>query len=279
MAINGGGSARGGTTTLTGLTDTPAGYGVNGQVLTTNGVGASTWATPSAAYALDPTDWVSLAGVEGVGTGTALTVANYPDLNTADGAQALAGLAQFGSVALRATATVNNFTWQGIELAELANTADGAVACRVRMSLLGIQHDTTRSWGVGIAIYDGTNTAANNNRLAGVAGTSTPNGSGTFFRTSTAGRGTTIPAIQTYGWTKGAGAIDLAVTRDGTTGDVLMAVKDADGQWLEIGRNAAWATGAVKVALMLRSFTAGLSVVADVTHIGTFATASLPQVS
>lgn len=267
----------GGSTTLTGLTDTPAGYGVNGQVLTTNGANAATWS--AAGYAIDPTDWVSLAGVEGVGTGTALTVANYPDLNTADGAQVLAGLAQFGSVALRLTAQTNNTTWQGIELAELANAADGAVACRVRLKMTGIQHDAARSWGVGIAIYDGTDTAVDNNRLAGVAGTSTPNGSGTFFRTSTAGRGTTIPAIQTYGWIKGGEAVDLCVTRDGTTGDVVMGLKADTGQWLEIGRNAAWATGAVKVALMLRSATAGLGISADVTHIGAFATAAFPQVS
>lgn len=32
-----------GTTTLTGLSDTPAGYGTNGQVLTTNGTSAATW--------------------------------------------------------------------------------------------------------------------------------------------------------------------------------------------------------------------------------------------
>lgn len=256
----------GGATTLVGLTDTPAGYGSASQVLQTNGADAAAWATPG--LVLDPSDWVSLSGVEGVGTGTALTVANFPDLSTADAGQALAAApSELGSGALRLLAVVNDTNPAGIDLGNIANATDGAVAVRLRPFVDGLNYTTGQTYSFGLAIVNGTDSAANNNVYAGIYNATTPNGSGLFHRGSTAGRGVfSTTGSTTYDTPKGAVTIDLALTRDGATGDCTWYIGEGGG-WRRLYRAAAFASGAAKVMLMMHSGAASLTLGMDVTHI------------
>ena len=258
----------GGATTLVGLTDTPAGYGVNGQVLTTNGVNAATWATSAGVFALDPSDWKAIAGVEGVGTGTALAAASFPDLSVADAGQALAAApAELTSGALRLLSVVNDTNPAGIDLGNIANATDGAVAVSLRPYIAGLNYTTGQTYSFGLAIVNGTDSAANNNVYAGIYNATTPNGSGLFHRGSTAGRGTfSASGSTTYDTPKGAVSIDLALTRDGATGDCTWWVGESGG-WRQLYRLAAFASGAAKVMLMMHSGAASLTVGMDVTHI------------
>ena len=275
----------GGATTLIALTDTPANYGANGQVLTTNGVDAATWETPSAAFALDPTDWVSIAGVQGAGTGTALVAATYPDLSVADGGQALASgpTAVASGAARRVAATTNNTSLQGIDLGDIALNTSGAVAVRLKPYIDGVNIFSTRAWSFSIAIVDGTDSALDNNVLAGFGNSSAAAGPFLWRRNSTAGRGTySASSSLGYAGARDGSTLDMCVTRDGATGDVAVYGAIAGGPWSRLYNYAAFTTAEAKVMLLMHSGTASLTVACDVTHIlpaGVLAQTTPPRVS
>lgn len=272
-------------TALTDLSDTPGGLGTAGQVLKVNGTADGLEfgdAGGAAEYVRDPSDWISMDGVVGFGADTGLTTAAFPDLDDLDAVLALASLVQFGSAGLRLRAVANNTTPQGIDLGTIAADADGCIAVRLRPFMDGADHSASRSWGLGLAVWDGVDTGVDDNVWVGIGGTTTSPGDGTFNRNSTAGRGTGVPSVQTYGIHKGARELDVCITRDGGTGAVTWYI-GTGGSWTRIWRDAthtadagAGDSVACKVGLMLRSLTAGLTVGCDVTHIGVFAQATPP---
>lgn len=150
MAINGGGSA-GGTTTLTGLTDTPAGYGANGQVLTTNGVGATTWATASAGgFPGDP-----LASPDvGINGTAAFDLGTNVDMNTIDGGgNALTALTlQGGALRMRPPVTSVDY----VSGAYLGAMPAGDFVAGARL-VVAAEFDSSRYLRYGLACQVGTN--------------------------------------------------------------------------------------------------------------------------
>ncbi len=284
-SLSGGG---GGATTLTGLTDTPAGYGVNGQVLTTNGVNAATWSAPAAAYALDPSDWVSIAGVQGVGTGTALAAATYPDLADADAGQALgSGPTELSSGALRIAPGVATSTMSGIDLGTIPVSTDGVSAVRVALSISGRNVNNSINYNVGLWVSDGTDTATAAVYGCGFGCNGTPGGGETVnYNRTGANRGALTGALPNGGfiaYALGGPApyVDLAATRDGATGNVDIWIGQYGG-WRILYTFAAATTAAAHVMLLCRSNTTSLTVGLDVTHIlpaGALAQATPPRVS
>ena len=224
----------------------------------------------------NPNDWTALDGVVGVGTGTALTTAAFPDLNSVDSGQVLASLTALSSGALRVRAQTANSTWQGLSLGTSSAGVDRCVAVRVVPYAAGVNYTSSRDWGIGIAVWDDA-VASGNNLLRGVGGSSTPNGDGLFSRTSTAGRGTALSTVQTYSVVKSGQPLDLIACKDGSTGTTTHWI-GLPGGLMQLN-SSAWAPGDSLFSLMVRGATASLTVGFDVTHIGDFAQATPPLVT
>lgn len=151
----------GGASALTALTDTPAGYGVNGQVLTTNGVDAATWETPVGAFAWSPDDWRASADV-GIGTSTAIDLATHlPDLSTIDAGTALRKRALVNGRAIIAPTEGTAFVDAvGVKVVDVA-AGDFTVAVALDTLFDGVTfNSSTISWAQGIVCFDGTDPAA-----------------------------------------------------------------------------------------------------------------------
>ena len=158
-------SSAGGSTTLTGLTDTPAGYGNNGDVLTSNGADAATWVAPAGAFAWPADAWQAHASTIGIGTGTALVAADYPDLSVADAGVALAGgptLAADGKVTMSPTSGTVEATPAGVNLASVA-AGDYTVVVELSHLFTGGSADEAADsvyWEMGLVGFTGTDSSA-----------------------------------------------------------------------------------------------------------------------
>lgn len=155
-------SGGGGATALTALTDTPAGYGANGQVLTTNGVNATTWETPAGAFAWPDIDWRAHASAVGVGTGTPLVLGDYPDLSVADGGVALAAapsLTAAGRLIITPTSGTVDGTPAGIKIADVA-AGDYTAIVAFGHVFTGLNANATGYYEIGLAGFTGTDTQA-----------------------------------------------------------------------------------------------------------------------
>jgi hypothetical protein len=151
----------GGASALIALTDTPAGYGSNGQVLTSNGVDAAAWQTPGAAFAWPSSDWRSAADA-GIGTSTAIDLAtDLPDLSTIDAGTALRKRALVGGRAIIAPTEGTAFVdAAGVKVAEVA-AGDFTVAVALDTLFDGVTfNSSTIQWAQGLVCFDGTDPAA-----------------------------------------------------------------------------------------------------------------------
>lgn len=160
-----------GATTLIALTDTPAGYGVNGQVLTTNGANAAVWADASGAFTWPSHDWRSQADV-GVGTSTPIDLATHlPDLSTIDTGTALRKRTLVGDRAIIAPTEGTVFTdAAGVKLVEVA-AGDYTVVVALDHYFDGVAFNSgygSIDWAYGIVGFFGTDPSADSFYGAGV---------------------------------------------------------------------------------------------------------------
>lgn len=110
-------------------------------------------------FAWAPDDWRSHASAVGIGTGTDLVLADYPDLATADGGVALASraLAADGKVVIAPTSGVADGTPAGVKIADVA-AGDYTVAVDFGHLLVGLDANTSGYYEIGLAGFTGTDT-------------------------------------------------------------------------------------------------------------------------
>lgn len=235
---------------------------------------------------LSDMDWAAVDGVQGVGTGTALSTSSYQQLSDAEGAgQALLSYSEINSSGLRLTPPTNNAAMTGIVLGDIPNTEDGAVAVRIAHIMQGdgtVNANDNITAAVGIYIYTGTDSSTNAYVGGGVCRNSDNMSTAALYCADAAGGrgnfGVTGGFVTDYA--RPLGVYDLCVTRDGSTGDVRILVGQY-GRWDQIYYSGAHTTAEARVALqVVSSTTAVVDMAVDVHNIapvGVFA--GLPQIS
>jgi len=199
-----------------------------------------------------PSDWAAS------GT-TAFVNADYPDLAVADGGLAAASVATFGGGAGLRFATANSSTLVGRKLFDIP-AGDFVRNVRMRVTLDGIDWNTSAYGGAFVAFWDGTDTSADAFYAVGPMRRSQDADSGGLTRINGTGRPALTSVSASVQAVSLGESVDYFVRRVGTT----LALY-ANGMQVDTWTVGA---GAATVGAIAAENDAGVTIFAEITALG-----------